>query len=170
MESKKVYVITCGETDQCTGMPGSGDPLMTTKGNMEVAKLRECLPRQTNEVVCGTGARHSEIPSALNLQPTRFSTILGTADVMENCGGKDCVVLSRGLIVPNEKYLWHSQDSARNFIKNAPDQTVLCCSKEFISAVGMEDIIPQTATVYVFEVKEEYWDEGPWIGSVQIVS
>ena len=55
------------------------DPNMTT-GWRKIKRLRSKLPDEPQMVVCGTGQRHRDIASALQLAPTNFSILAGTAD------------------------------------------------------------------------------------------
>ncbi|MCX6763661.1 MAG: hypothetical protein NTZ97_02925 [Candidatus Moranbacteria bacterium] len=115
---------------------------MTPEGFEKVKTLKEFVPRNTKVIICGTGARHIDVANALGLIPTRFTSVVGSADSLEITEDKkEIVVLANGLGVPSEMYTTLEDESASlpALIFDLPDDAVICAGRPALIMLGKKD-------------------------------
>ncbi|MBI4992804.1 MAG: hypothetical protein HZC26_01530 [Candidatus Magasanikbacteria bacterium] len=144
---KTIYVVTGGGHDRYP------DPDIK-RGRAKIKKLRQHLPTEPSEVVCGTGQRHRQIAELLELHPSNFTILAGTADSRQKGVKGTCfVVFANGtrVMATTVTDAVALRDSVRIYIRNTlPHNAVVCASKSFLcalqNALGIQnEILPATA-------------------------
>lgn len=149
--ARTIYVVTGGKHDR------HPDPNMT-HGRVKIRRCRSKLPVQPEMVVCGTGLRHRDIANALNLTPTTFTILAGTADSFwEGKKGKQCIFADGEKVpAPIVTSTDDIRDAVRIYVRNSlPHNAVVCASKSFLRALQRAlsiqfEILP--TTVYKIDV------------------
>lgn len=157
---KSIYFATCGTTGS------QSNPGMTVQGIHEVKTLRNLLPAEPSNVVCGTGRRHRETAEALGLQ-CGYSVLVGTADSVQKKGDREMLVLADGTEIPFgpqnlDPDIWGELGRnlntlfLRSFFQLIPHDTIFCGSRSFVRLVKqicrLSDIEVKPATVYLMIV------------------
>jgi hypothetical protein len=125
-----VYVIVVGPTDI-----KSPDPSLTTAAMRLVhTALREVIP-DAAEIICGTGRRHLDVKTILNLEEVTYCSLCGCADIfIPHLDDDECeVMLANGTKVPSSQYSWPDTQSFLNCLNNG---TLLIADNTFLEGLG----------------------------------
>lgn len=98
MEEKFIYVITHGS--RLHGV----NPGMSSQGKQEIKDLQKYLPVSTTIVICGTGVRHMDMAQTLNLDPQRYTSLVGGSESLFDDGQGATIMLSSGDSIKKEKF------------------------------------------------------------------
>lgn len=131
-----IYMVTHGQKH-----PGA-NPGLTEKGKEQIASLISRLPRNISKTVCGTGKRHLDVATALGLTPDQYTSLVGEPDSLELDEQKNpIIVLADGTKIPEEKLttLTDNEISAKLFLKELPDNTVICTGRPFLIMLGYKE-------------------------------
>lgn len=140
---KTIYVVTHGSKS------GGANPPMNETGFDENRALRARLPKNPPEVVCGTGRRHLDVATALGLEPTRYSGLVGSPDSLETVeGGKKMIILADGTAVDPNSYttLADGASALAAIINHLSDEAVVCAGRPSMIMLGVKDA--KSAAVY----------------------
>ncbi|OGE74260.1 MAG: hypothetical protein A3I07_00465 [Candidatus Doudnabacteria bacterium RIFCSPLOWO2_02_FULL_42_9] len=145
----KAYIVTHGKRYD------GANPRMTPEGFAKVASQRSKLPATPSEVVVGTGDRHIEVCDAVDLEPTRYSAVIGGAEALDSVkhDGEDMIVLPGGKMIPyhmdtTEKDLGPSM---RALVLGLKDDAVLCSGRLSVIALGLTLEESKSGVVYLVE-------------------
>jgi len=128
------------------------DPPLTPRGEKQAIALRDCLPKKSPLVLCGTGRRHLVTLRLLNIDAARteFSDTIGVPHSLLP-GGKT-VVLACGEHISKAFYtsVQDRADAFRARLTALPDDSIVITSRGNVRSLdGAAD--PTEAAVYQFD-------------------
>ena len=134
MEIRKVFVIT--HPDKGTG----ANPRLTEAGMIQARSLYPKLPKDISGVIIGCGWRHFDTATALGLNFSVVSPIVGLPDSLERKNGDRVVVLASGHEIPEANYrTMDLTPSTVAFVLDIPDRTLLISGRPFMICLGKDD-------------------------------
>ena len=132
-----IYAVTHGDK-----FSGRANPGMTNEGFCQIQNLfKHFVIANPGEIVCGTGKRHKDIAVALDIEPSRYTPVLGTPDSLEIVNGKKMIVLADGTAIEPEKYtaVVDMEDAAKKLIASLPTNSIICVGRPAIMMLGHAD-------------------------------
>ena len=150
--AKVIFVVTHG--DKFSG----ANPRMTPEGFKQVTDLRRLLPRNPSVVLCGTGTRHFDVVSALDLWTLsgnmRVTSVIGGPDSLEVVNGEKLVVLANGKLCSPAVYttLEDSAAAAVALVASLPDNSVVCAGRPLMIMLSEKNA--KSAAVYKITVTD----------------
>jgi len=145
---KEIYVVTHGDKEI------GPNPGMTEKGKRDVAKLKQNLPENPSDIICGTGKRHIDVAEALGLTPRNWTAVVGGPESLQKVKDEYVIMLANGEVLEQKAYttLADTAPSTKAKIINATDQTVVCAGRPCMIMLGVADA--KSAAVYKITVAE----------------
>lgn len=144
-----ILIITHGRRNYGIKFP---DPGHTPKGLEDIRNLRQslfnCTGEQYGEVVVGCARRFREIATELGLIPTRYTTVVGTADAITEDGKN--IVTSYGELIPKEQFTTRADmgQAPLEFIRSLKHNSIICSGRPFVKQFGIKDV--QEGSLYRF--------------------
>ncbi len=127
---KTIYVVTCGQVESGKANPGLTMAAMSIAGTI-AAKMPEIKIQQ---VIIGTGFRHSQVAVIMDLNPDAYSVVCGSESFLDPDAG--IAFLTDGAEISGKKFL---VPDGRSFLNSLEEGTLLVTDQTFLKNLGFKE-------------------------------
>lgn len=152
MEGKSIFLIVHGPVFD--NVPNCG---LTSSGKSEMSKLRQYLPLTKSLIICGTGRRHFDMASALDLEPDYYTAVVGSPEVVAKIMNKNMILMPSGHLIDitNYRSLDDYSYGCQALIRTLPANSIIIASPETMFLLGYDP--PTEAHVFQIDANHPHF-------------